>query len=119
MVSSIKDNAIKAIESPIFGNKLKRDEQAAIYDLIAEPDEQSKGYAIFSAIDTLFEKGDFEKLKKEALINYIGTASSHKTAENLQKKLRVAAEFRTSKGDLDEDKQVIHRKKYDGKFGRG
>lgn len=126
MITAIRENAVKSIETPIFGKKLRREEQAAIYDLIAEPDPESRGYAIYSAIDKLFESGDFEKLKKvalllvseDSLINYASQASTQKMAGELQKKLRVAAQFKGSGDESSPEAQTIVRKKYEGKFGR-
>lgn len=126
MITSIRENAVKSIETPVFGKKLKREEQAAIYDLIAEPDPESRGYTIYSQIDRLFETGDFEKLKKialllvneDSLVNYASQASTQKMAGELQKKLRVAAQFKGSGDELAPESQTIVRKKYEGKFGR-
>lgn len=126
MVNSIKERAIQAIDAPLFGKPLKREDQAAIYDMIAEPDQESRGYRIFSKIDELFETGNFEKLKKvallleneDSLVSYIGNSASNKTAADLQKKLRVAAEFRTSRDNEENERPSIQRKKYSGKFGQ-
>lgn len=132
MVSSIRENAIKAIESPIFGKqKLKQDEKSAIYELIAIPSEETKGYRIFNAIDDLYEKGDFEKLRKialilskeEALVDYISTGASTKTAAQLQKQLRVSTEARASSSsgslEVNEDIPHIQRNAYQTpRFGR-
>jgi len=134
LVSSIRENAIKAIETPIFGKqKLKQDEKAAIYSLIAQPDPNSKGYQIYSAIDNLFETGNFEKLKKVALLlakeeafsSYISSSAANTTAENLQRKLRVSTESRAagSTGNdngEDADKRTVQRTQYNQtpRFGR-
>ena len=43
MVGDIRTAAIQELEQPIFGkNKLKQEEKAEIYDLIGEPDDNSK-----------------------------------------------------------------------------
>lgn len=133
MVSSIRENAIKTIEAPIFGKqKLKQEEKAAIYDLIAEPSRETKGYRIYSAIDECYQKGEFDKLRKiamilakeEALVGYISVGASDKTAKDLQTKLRVADKSHaTSSGNDDpngEDKRVIQRNVYSQtpRFGR-
>lgn len=133
MVSDIRSNALKAIEAPIFGKqKLKNEEKAAIYDLIAEPSEESQGYGIYSAIDGLFDKRDFETLKeialllskKESFYNYLGTTVANNTAASLEKKLRLAGEAHKASGnDYDEEsgKPVISRNAFNKKpsFGRG
>jgi hypothetical protein len=113
MISTVRENAIKAIESPIFGKqKLKREEQAIVYDLIGYPSEETQGYGIYTEIDKLFDSGDFETLKQVALLvakkdsfyNYLGTSVADKTHASLEKKLRVAGEGRTSSGnDFDEE----------------
>ncbi len=131
MVSQIRESAIKAIETPLFGKvKLKQDEKAAIYEMIAEPSKETQGYPIYSAIDDLFAKNDMEKLKKIALIlakedaymGYISNNAATKTAGDLQTKLRVATDSRSSSGSDDdiEDKRAIQRKQYTtgARFGR-
>lgn len=127
LVTNIRENAIKAIDAPLFGNKLKREEQAAIYDLIGEPDYESKGYRIYSAIDKLFETGNFEKLKKvalllsdeDSLVKYASSKTALKTAGDLQKKLRVSVQSKVSnEQDFSDKENIISRKKYEGKFGR-
>lgn len=133
LVSEVRNNAIAAIEKPIFGKQvLKKDEKAAIYDLIAEPSEEDKGYGIYSAIDNLFDKQDFETLKelafllskKEAFYNYLGTTVRNDTAAQLQKKLVLAGEAHRSSGhDFDEDvnRPTVTRNQFNKKpsFGRG
>jgi len=129
MVLNIRDRAIKSIETPLFGKyKLKQEEKAAIYDLIGEPSPETQGYAIYNAIDNLFEKGDFETLrdialmlsKKDSFLSYISTSASDKTAQNLQKKLRLATESRQSSTDNDDDIEVIKRSQspLTSRFGR-
>ncbi len=132
MVVKIRENAIKAIEAPIFGKqKLKQEEKAIVYDMIAEPSQETKGYKIYTEIDKLFEAGDFEKLKmvalilgkEEALKEYIALGASNKTAKELQTKLRVAADSRAgSSGDdpeAGEGRGKIMRNQYSSpRFGR-
>lgn len=130
MVVTIRENAIKAIEAPIFGKQnLKQEEKAAIYDMIAEPQPETKGYRIYTAIDELFEKGDFGKLKKialilsneDALLDYISTGAATKTAEKLQKQLRVSTEGRASSTSSDSgDERRIQRNQYSNtpRFGK-
>lgn len=130
LVINIRDNAIKAIEAPIFGKqKLKQEEKAAVYHLIGHPDEETKGYAIYTAIDEMFERGNFETLKKialliakeEAFVNYISTGAANKTADNLQRTLRVAGERSTGGSDQDAgDKKTVLRDQYTShpRFGR-
>jgi hypothetical protein len=93
LVDTIRENAIKAIEAPIFGKqKLKQDEKAAIYELIAEPTPETKGYQIYNAIDSLFDKGDFDTLKqialllvkKDSLYGYVAAGAKDRTSETAQ-----------------------------------
>lgn len=132
LVADIRKNAITAIESPIFGKqKLKRDEQAAVYDLIAEPDPQSKGYGIYSVIDALFERRDFETLKqvallltkKENFLGYISNSAADKTAEGFQRKLRATTESRgstTNDNPTGEQRETVQRNQFKSspRFGR-
>jgi hypothetical protein len=131
MVLSIRDGAIKAIESPIFGKQvLRQDEKAAVYSLIAIPSEETKGYPIYTAIDNLFREGDFETLKqvalflskKDSFIKYIASSAANATAADLQKKLRVATDHRPASGNDDgrgaDANPSIQRPKYTGRFGR-
>lgn len=133
LVSEIRDNALKSIEAPVFGKtKLKNEEKAAIYDLIAEPEEASQGYGIYSVIDNLFEKRNFEALKevalllsnREAFMNYLGIMTANATAAGLERKLRLAGESRSSSGnDFHEEQQQnrVQRNQFKTKpsFGRG
>lgn len=130
-VSRVRDGAIKAIEAPIFGTQLKQEEKAAVYDLIALPTKETQGYAIYSKIDELFDKGDFNTLKEVALLlakresylGYISTGVANKTAEGLQRKLRVAAETNAAGGkdQYDDERRVVQRNQYNSstpRFGR-
>lgn len=133
LVTGIRQKAIEAIEAPIFGKqKLKQEEKAIVYDLIGQPNEQTKGYSIYTEIDKLYENGDFETLKlvalligkKDSLISYISAGASDKVAENLQKKLRIATDSRINSGnDYDEGeetKPAVQRNQYNNRprFGR-
>lgn len=131
MVNEIRDTALKSIEQPIFGKtKLKQEEKAAIYDLIGEPSETTQGYGIYSVIDNLFDKRDFETLKlvsllltkKDAFFQYLGTNVANQTAASLEKKLRLAGESHASSGkDFDEEQRVaVTRNQFKSKptFGR-
>lgn len=130
MVSELREAAIQELEKPIFGKtKLKQEEKAVIYDLIGEPSQDTQGYAIYSAIDGLFEKKDFKTLKEIALLlsksdsfyNYLGANVANQTAASLEKKLRIAGESRTTSGkDYDEENRPIQRNQYKTKptFGR-
>lgn len=133
MVEGIRENAVKAIETPMYGkHKLKQEEKAAIYSMIAIPSEESQGYRIYSKIDDLYRTGDFEKLKKIALIlekedsflSYVASGTANAVAEGLQRRLRVAADANSSssnsnnEGDDDNNKPTINRNKYTPKFGR-
>lgn len=122
IVTDIRENAHKAIEQPLFGKtKLKQEEKAIIYDLIAVPSEETQGYGIYSVIDKLFDTKDFETLKmiallatkKDAFFNYLGTDIANQTASKLQKKLTVAAELKGNGGDQSvSDKPVISRNQF-------
>lgn len=128
LVSEIRENALKAIEQPIFGKKLKREEQAAIYDLIAEPSQESQGYGIYSAIDQLFDKGDFETLKQVALLltkrdsflSYASAQGVEKMSQDLRKKLTLATESKGGGKDGSTDEPSVTRNQFKGspKFGR-
>jgi len=133
LVTDIRENALQAIEKPIFGKtKLRQDEKAAIYDLIAEPSEETQGYGVYTAIDNLFEKKDFETLKeialllakKDAFYNYLGTSVANQTAASLEKKLRLAGDTHKASGnDFDEEERrpSVQRNQFNKKpsFGRG
>jgi hypothetical protein len=131
LVNNIREGAVKAIEAPIFGSqKMKQEEKAAIYDLIAQPSRETKGYQIYTVIDSLFEKGDFETLKqiallatnKESLFAYIASAAANKTSETLQKKLRISAEGNSGGKDTytEEGRPIVKRDQYKTtpRFGR-
>lgn len=131
MYHNIRVKSIEAIESPIFGKqKLKNDEKAAIFDLIGEPDQESRGYKIYTAIDNLFSKGDFDTLKKvaflvtnpNAFVNYLSIDAKNATAATLQSKLRVATEGRASAASegVEEDEVKVQRGQYSKtpRFGR-
>lgn len=131
VVNDIRENAHKAIEQPIFGKtKLKQEEKAVIYDLIAVPSEESQGYGIYSVIDKLFDTKDFETLKmiallatkKDAFFGYLGADIANQTATKLQKKLTVAGEMRGSSGNEMnlQDKPVVQRNQFNKtpRFGK-
>ena len=132
IISDIRGEALKAIESPIFGKSpLKQEQKALIYDLIAEPSEETSGYGIYNVIDNLFDKGDFERLKEVALllsdrdgfINYLNSNAANATAVALERKLRVASESHSSSGnDFYEEtiKPTVSRNRFKSKptFGR-
>ncbi len=132
LVSEIRDNALKSIEAPVFGKtKLKNEEKAAIYDLIAEPAEETQGYGIYNVIDNLFEKREFEKLKeiallltnRDAFMSYLGAQVANATAAQLERKLRLAGEARTTSGNdfHEENTQArVQRNQFKSKpsFGR-
>lgn len=132
LVNDIATKAYAAIEQPIFGKqKLKQDEKALIYELIGQPSEEHQGYALYTAIDKLFDSRDFETLKqiallvgkKESFYGYLGTDIANKTATNLQRKLQVAGESHASSAnDYDEEKiPVVTRQQFNKqvRFGRG
>jgi hypothetical protein len=131
VVNDIRENAHKAIEQPLFGKtKLRQEEKAIIYDMIAVPSEETGGYGIYSVIDKLFDTKDFELLKmitllatkKDAFFQYLGTDIANQTATKLQKKLTVAGEMRGSSGNdsVPQDKPVIQRNQFNKtpRFGK-
>lgn len=132
MVEKVEKDAIKAIETPLFGkHRMTKDEKALVYEMIAYPSEEIKGYQIFQAVDDLYTKGDFETLKiiallaggkKDALVNYISAGVANQTAAELQRKLRVASAPTSSSGndsgEIEERTATVTRHKYSGKFGR-
>lgn len=130
MITNIQENAYKAIEAPTFGKKLKQDEKADIYDLIGRPSPETGGFAIYTKIDELFESGNFEKLKKialllakeEAFVGYISNAAADKTAGELQKRLKAATDNRSATGDspMEEERPTVRREQFghQPRFGR-
>lgn len=131
LVSDIRDGAIKAIDSPIFGKtNLKKEEKSAVYELIAQPNEKTKGFPIYSAIDDLYEKGNFELLKKialllhkeESFLGYISTDAANKTAQGLHRTLQAANSGRGSANDpeVNENRPTVQRNQYNQplRFGR-
>lgn len=128
MVTQIRDKAVEVIESPIFGkSKLKNEEKAAIYDLIATPSKESGGYKIYNIIDSLFEEGKFDLLAKVALlltkedsfVNHLSSSVAQNVAASLERKLRVSTE-KSGSGDQIIDDPIpgsVPRKKFDSKFG--
>lgn len=100
MVYDYQMKAVETIEKPLFGQKLKQDEKAIVYDLIGSPNPQIGDYAIHAIIDELFRKGDFETLtqaalllgKKDSFFKYAQNSTKQSVAEGLQRKLRVQAE---------------------------
>lgn len=116
--NKMRESAIKAIESPIFGKqKLKQEEKAQIFELIGSPDEETRGYPIFEEIDNLFANEDFQTLtmialllkNKDSFINYISTGAADKTASSLQRQLRVAGDNRAASGNDSPEDQIIPR----------
>ena len=117
MINSNRDKAIEKIEAPFFGKqKLKDDEKAVVFDMIAIPDQQLGGYAIYNEIDKLYETQDFETLtnialllkKKDSFLGYLSKISDNKVAESLQKKLKVSLST-TSSGEGEGGQQQQNR----------
>ena len=107
MVQNIHAKTVEVLEKPFLGKyKLKRDEQSAVYDLIAEPheDEDGGGYKIFNAIDNLYEIQDFETLleiglllaKKEAHRKYLGISIGDRVSETLLRKVKSSVSSNTT-----------------------
>lgn len=120
VVNEVRESAHKSIEQPLFGKqKLKQEEKAFVYDMIAVPSEENQGYGIYTAIDKLFDNKDFDTLKmvalligkKEAFFQYMGSNIANETAGKLQRKLTLANDMRSSSGkDFDiSDKTPIQR----------
>lgn len=115
IVDDYRTSAISEIEKPIFNQKLKKEEQALIYELIAQPDAKQGGYAIYSAIDKMYETRDFESLKmiallttnKDKFLEYIKKEVTSTVAENLQRKLKVASSTPISTDYQLEQRQAI------------
>lgn len=133
LIEDIRKNAVSAIEQPLFGKiKPKQEEKAVIYDLIGYPQEETGGYGIYTAIDNLFDKKDFETLKlvalligkKDAFFNYLGTNIANQTHASLERKLRVAAESHSSSSNgmnADPDRPAVTKTNYGTRkpnFGR-
>lgn len=128
LVHSIREGAIKSIESPLFGkHKLKQDEKLAVFNLIGIPSQESQGYQIYNAIDKLFENGDFDTLKEVALlltkkdsyITYVSEIAATKTAQEAQRKLRIASEMKSSRTSEEEEEKVIRPQSFGSTgFGR-
>lgn len=130
LVNTIRDNSIKVIEEPIVGKqKLKGEEKQAIYSLISEPSPESGGYAIYDEIDKLYEKGNFSKLRKLALLihneeaydKYISSVASEKTATEVQLKIKAANDNRAASSNTNgEDRKVVIQKSQYGQrtFGK-
>jgi len=127
MVSSIREKAIETIESPFLGKqKLKNEEKAVVYDLIAAPSVETGGYKIYNAIDNLFEKGDFKLLakvalliaKEEALTNYLSLDAVNKNAQQLERKLRVSGQMQGSgaEEEINDQQPVVQRRRFDSGF---
>lgn len=129
-VQTIRDNVIKAVEAPIFGKlKLKNDEKSAVFNLIGLP-SQDGGYGIYNKIDSLFQTGKFDVLtklallleKEESLLGYVSATAADKTAEGLQRKLKLANEGKGGAGDNPEKPQpIVQRNQFSNKpvrFGR-
>lgn len=120
MINENRDKAIEKIEAAVYGKqKLKDDEKAVIFDMIAIPDEKLGGYAIYSEIDKLYETKDFETLrdialflkKRESFVNYISKSAEAKVAENLQKKLKISVQSSSSsQEEMSQQTQPVIRR---------
>jgi len=130
-MNDIRNKAYTEIEKPFFGkHNLKKEEKFIVYNLLAQQDEQTGGFMIYSELDKLYAKRDFETLKqialllgkKDSFLQYIGTDIANKTAGSLQRKLQAATESHSASGnDYDEEKiPVVNRNKSTGtvRFGR-
>lgn len=98
MLENVHNKTVEILETPLFGkHKLKREEKSALYELIAEPNEDY-GYGIFKSIDDLYAKGDFDTIREIGLIllnkeshrNYLGVTMSDKIAEGLLRKVKTS-----------------------------
>lgn len=95
VITENRNKAIEAIESPIFGKqKLKDDEKALVYDLIAAPSQEAGGYKIYEELDKLYQNKDFGTLREVALLlgrkdSYLTYASNNTKQENAAGLLRT------------------------------
>lgn len=127
MVIDLRENAIKAIDAPFYGTAtLANEDKALVYDLIAEPSPESKGYQIYDEIDKLFESKNFTKLKQVALLlakeesffTHIGAKVANDTSTGLQKKLRVVTDSRTTtSANPEEPSKIMQRNQYKANKG--
>jgi hypothetical protein len=110
MIKQIHEDAIKVLETPFMGkHKMKKEEKAAIYNLIAAPDENSGGYRIFSEIDNLYETKNFEKLRMIGLLltddvaynTYIGMNAVGASAERMMRKVKTTSTGNTTSEIVD------------------
>ena len=130
-MNDIRNKAYTEIEKPFFGKQnLKKEEKALVYNLLAQYDDQTDGFVLYSELDKLYAKRDFETLKqvalllsnKDAFYQYIGTDIANRTAGSLQRKLQAATDARSASGnDYDEQNApAVTRNKPTGqvRFGR-
>lgn len=120
MVNTYRSKAIEKIESPVFGKqKLKDEEKALIYDLIATPDPNLGGYAIYSEIDKLYETQDFDTLrdialflkKRDSFLAYASKNAVDKNAEGVQRRIKVATTTAGSgDGDGEDNNRTVIRR---------
>jgi hypothetical protein len=112
LISSIRQEVIETIEQPFLGkHKLKNEEKAKVFDLIGQPSAETKGYKIYDAIDNLFEKKEYDKLRKIALLltdedsffKYSGVIQADRVAEGLQRKLRTVTDKASSSLSKDQE----------------
>ncbi len=105
MIKQIHEGAVANLETPFLGrHKLKNEEKAAIYELIAEPSEEQGGYKIFTEIDNLYEKKDFETLREIALLlnnkkahrHYLGVTIGEENSERVIRKIKTTSTGSTS-----------------------
>lgn len=110
MITHIHEEAVKVLETPFLGkHKMKKEEKAAIYNMIAAPDENTGGYRIFSEIDNLYETKNFDKLRKIALLLqdekaydfYLGIDTVAKNTEGLLRKIKTTPTGSTA-SDVEE-----------------
>lgn len=110
MVEDYEKSARAVISQPLFGAKLKPEEQNEIYNMIAIPNEEAGGYMIYTAIDDLYQKKDFETLRKVAMLlrkedNFLKYASQKAVATSaaaVQNKIRLATTPKTGSGELED-----------------
>jgi hypothetical protein len=125
MVEENEKSARSAISAPLFGSKIKIEEQSDIYNMIAVPNEELGGYAIYNEIDKLYQNKNFDTLKKIAYLlknedNFIKVASQNaitKTANDIQRTVRLATSPKASSAPMDDPNYQAPQKIKMGGFG--
>jgi hypothetical protein len=129
MVTDYERSARSVISQPLFGAKMKTEEQSEIYDMIAVPNEEEGGYSIYSEIDKLYEDKNFEMLRKvalllkkeEAFLKYASQKALSESSREIQGKIRLATIPKGNSG-LEDPEQSAPKIKVNPQqkgFGKG